>query len=200
MVSATGSYRLRTADGQTHSFEVPELPAPLEITGPWQVHFPADMDVPEQTTIAQLMSWTDHPNETIKYFSGTATYMRTFDLPADRLGAGQIVLLDLGRVEAMAEVRLNGKHLGTFWKPPFVVDIAGAVRPGANALEVKVSNVWLNRLIGDQKYPNGFPGEDHLQFKPHLAADVGIRADNRPVPSGLIGPVRILTTLEIQVP
>ena len=116
------------------------------------------MDVPERLTLDRLMSLTEHPSEAVKYFSGTAAYERAFDLPADRLAEGKRLLLDLGRVEAMAEVLLNGKNLGVLWKPPFIIDITGAAKPGENRLEVRVTGTWRNRLIGDAKYPNGFPG------------------------------------------
>ncbi len=157
-VSAAGSYRVKLAGGQERSFDVSAFPAPLDIGGPWEVCFPAKMDVPERTVFERLMSWTEHPQEAIRCFSGTATYRRTFDLPADRLGDGRSVLLDLGQVESLAEVLVNGRNLGVLWKPPFIVDVTSAAQPGTNTLEVRVTNAWLNRLIGDKKYPNGFPG------------------------------------------
>ncbi|MBN1421199.1 MAG: hypothetical protein JXP34_20670 [Planctomycetes bacterium] len=190
VVSAAGSYRAKLSDGRVLAFEVQDLPAPVEIAGPWEVRFPAGMDVPERTTFDRLISWTEHPSEAIRYFSGTATYARTCAVdPSLRIRAARI-LLDLGRVEGIAEVILNGTRLGILWKPPFVVDATDAVKPGSNALEVRVTNVWRNRLIGDKKYPKGFPGAGDLAFKPRLAVDVGIRADEALVPSGLIGPVR----------
>ncbi len=81
-VSAAGDYRLRLSDGRTRSFQVEALPVPLEISGPWEVRFPANMDVPERLALNSLMSLTEHPNEAVRYFSGTAAYRRTFDLPA----------------------------------------------------------------------------------------------------------------------
>jgi hypothetical protein len=160
------------------------------------------MDVPEHLTLEKLMSLTEHPNEAVKYFSGTATYERTFELPADRLGAGKELLLDLGRVEAMAEVLLNGKNLGVLWKPPFVIDIGGAAKPGANRLEVRVTSTWRNRLIGDTKYPNGFPGAGGAagaqpQFKPYLGVGLKLSRDEAPAPFGLIGPVQVRSTQRV---
>ncbi|MCU0872098.1 MAG: hypothetical protein MUE50_07115, partial [Pirellulaceae bacterium] len=198
-VSAAGSYRVKRADEQTRTFEVPALPEPLEIRGPWQVSFPAGMDVPPRTDFERLMSWTEHPQPAIQYFSGTATYGRLLDLPADRLSESRSVLLDLGRVESLAEVVVNGRHLGVLWKPPFVVDITAAARPGKNTLEIRVTNAWLNRLLGDKQYPQGFPDAGPLQFKPQLAADISNRLSPQPAPAGLLGPVRLLTTERVRI-
>jgi hypothetical protein len=121
-------------------------------------------------------------------------------LPADRLGDGRSVLLDLGQVESLAEVLVNGRNLGVFWKPPFVVDVTIAAQPGTNTLEIRVTNAWLNRLVGDKKYPQGFPAAGPLQFKPLLAADISNRLGEQLVPAGLIGPVRIRTTQRLRVP
>lgn len=199
-VSAAGSYRVVLADGHVRPFEVADLPEPLEIPGPWQVEFPAQMDVPQQATFEQLQSWTEHPQTAVRFFSGTATYRRSFELPADRASADRQVWLDLGQVESLAEVTVNGRELGVLWKPPFVVDITAAVQPGSNRLEVRVTNTWLNRLIGDKQHPQGFSDAGPLQFKPFLAADILHRLGNQPVPAGLLGPVRIRTTQRIRLP
>lgn len=198
--SAAGSYRVVLSDGQVRTFEVPTLPPPLDVNGPWQVGFPAQMDVPQQATFERLMSWTEHPQAAVRYFSGTATYQRSFELSADRLGTDRNVLLDLGQVESLAEVLVNGRNLGVFWKPPFVVDITGLAQPGTNTLEVRVTNAWLNRLIGDKQHPQGFPDAGPLQFKPYLAADISNRLGNQPIPAGLLGPVRIRTTQRVRLP
>ena len=202
-VPAPGAYSLKLADGRTCSFQVEALPAPLEINGPWEVAFPANMDLPERLTLEKLMSLTEHSNEAVRYFSGTAAYRRTFDLPSDCLGAGKRLILDLGRVEAMAEVLLNARSLGVFWTSPFVIDITSAAKPGTNSLEVRVTGTWRNRLIGDAKYPNGFPEAaktgTRLAFKPYLGADLKLRPDETPAPFGLIGPVRVQSAQRVSV-
>jgi hypothetical protein len=191
-------------DQWTRSFQVEALPAPLEISGPWEVRFPPKMDVPQRLTLNNLISLTEHPDEAIRYFSGTAAYQRTFHLPADRLGKGQRLMLDLGRVEALAEVFLNGQSLGVLWKPPFITDITDAAKPGMNRLEVRVIGTWRNRLIGDAKYPNGFPSAaatagGRPQFKPYLGANLKLRPDETPAPFGLIGPVQIRNTQRVSL-
>ena len=143
----------------------------------------------------KLIPWNEHPLEGIRYFSGTAAYEHTFNLPSDRLARDKRLLLDLGRVEALAEVSLNGKDLGVLWKPPFILDITDTAKPGQNSLEVRVTGTWRNRLIGDARYPDGFPGATSPpQFKPWLGVSLNLRPDEPPAPFGLLGPVQLRTT------
>jgi hypothetical protein len=104
-------------------------------------------------TLDKLISWSDHKDPGVKYFSGTATYTKTLNVPPAMLGNERRVYLDLGKVRVMAQVKLNGKDFGILWKPPFRVDITEAAKPGENALEVEVVNLWVNRLIGDEQLP-----------------------------------------------
>jgi hypothetical protein len=89
----------------------------------------------------------------VKYFSGTAVYSKTISVPANLMAKDRRLYLDLGKVQVMAEVTLNGRDLGILWKPPHRVDVTGAVKAGDNALEVKVTNLWVNRMIGDEQLP-----------------------------------------------
>ena len=89
----------------------------------------------------------------MRYFSGTAAYEKEIEIPADRLSAGRELWLDLGAVKNFAQVTLNGRDLAVLWKPPFRVNVTGAAKPGVNKLVVKVTNLWPNRLIGDEQLP-----------------------------------------------
>ncbi|MEI6604519.1 MAG: glycosyl hydrolase, partial [Verrucomicrobiota bacterium] len=150
-----GNHALKTASGAVKAIEVPALPASVALTGPWDLTFQAPVGVPPKTTFAGLFSWPEHPDAAIRYFSGTAIYRKSFELPpAHSNTADRCLLLDLGRVEVIAEVMLNGKDLGILWKTPFQVDVTAAARPGANDLEVRVTNLWPNRLIGDEQFPD----------------------------------------------
>ncbi|MGO9689408.1 MAG: glycosylhydrolase-like jelly roll fold domain-containing protein, partial [Syntrophobacteraceae bacterium] len=100
------------------------------------------------------ISWSEHADAGVKYFSGKATYRKQLQVPPIMLGTGRSLCLDLGEVQVMASVKLNGKNLGTLWKPPFRVDITGATRAGDNLLEITVVNLWPNRLIGDANLPD----------------------------------------------
>jgi hypothetical protein len=154
--------------------------------GPWEVSFPANLGAPATLRLAELASWTANADDGVKYFSGTATYTTTFPALRGWFGPGQRILLDLGVVKDLAEVSLNGRALGVLWKPPFRVDVTGALKPGENRLEIKVTNEWTNRLIGDRAAPAD---------KKVLAA--GGPAGPGPPPalneSGLLGPVTVIT-------
>ncbi|MCL5280799.1 MAG: hypothetical protein M1376_12935, partial [Planctomycetes bacterium] len=149
----SGGYELSTAAGRTLRGEAPALPQPLEIPGPWQLRFPPNAGAPEQVTLEKLVSWSEHSAPGVKYFSGTATYTKTITIPPPMLGQNRHLILDLGNVQVVAEVKLNGKDLGLLWKSPYRVEITGAARPGDNALEVRVTNLWVNRMIGDENLP-----------------------------------------------
>ncbi len=179
-----GKYEATLASGKKLSATVAELPAPLTVEGSWQLSFPPKLGAPAAATFDHLMSWTESADEGVKYFSGTATYHKTVEIPAGGFGAGKKLVLDLGNVKNLASVSVNGKSLGTLWKEPFQLDITAAVKPGVNELEIQVVNLWPNRLIGDQKLPKD-QRITWSSFSPYKAGDPLLS-------SGLIGPVRIL--------
>lgn len=150
---ANGSVTLRTGGGSVLQANATDVPAPEELTGAWNLSFPPNWGAPPSVTLDQLISWTDHTNDGVRYFSGTATYEKTVEIPAERLQPGRELWLDLGAVKNFAEVSLNGQSFGVLWKPPFRVNITAAAQPGANRLVVKVTNLWPNRLIGDEQLP-----------------------------------------------
>ncbi|MBU6411254.1 MAG: hypothetical protein KGR98_12785, partial [Verrucomicrobia bacterium] len=127
-----GRYVFKTASGKTHQIDVPALPSPLKIYGPWKVRFAPHEGAPARVTFDHLISWSQSTNSGVKYFSGTAAYSRTFNVPRDLIGRQRRLYLDLGRVEVMARVELNGHDLGVLWKPPYRVDITRAIRAGRN--------------------------------------------------------------------
>lgn len=138
------------------------------LTGPWTVEFPPKLGAPASVTLDSLISLSERATAGVRYFSGTATYSKTFELPAEKVEPGTRQILDLGGVENIAEVFVNGVNLGILWKPPFVVDITTAAKPGTNRLVVRVTNQWINRLIGDeQEAPDveWCPGEHGLTLK-----------------------------------
>jgi hypothetical protein len=128
-------------------------PDGVELPGPWTVSFPPNKQAPVRIELPELISWTEHPDPGVMYFSGTATYRTRFGF--DRPDAPGPLFLDLGEVKNVAEVTLNGQRLGVLWKPPFRLEVSHALVKGENALEVQVTNLWRNRLIGDEKlYPD----------------------------------------------
>ena len=148
-----GKITYTTTSGVTKSAEVVSVPKPIELSGTWEVSFPPNLGAPHKVKFDKLMSWTDEEDEGIKHFSGTATYKTEFELPADYLKSDKSLELDLGSVAAIAEVIVNGKNAGILWKAPFRMHIDGFVKKGKNILEVKIINLWPNRLIGDEKLP-----------------------------------------------
>ncbi len=165
------------------------VPAPVEtalatIEGPWEVSFQADRGAPAKITLDRLTSWHENPDAGVKYFSGAGTYTKTIQAPAEWFKTGTRLWIDLGDTKNLAEVTVNGKPLGVLWKTPFQVDVTGALKPGANTVRVKVTNLWVNRLIGDQ--------QPDAAKKYTYTTQQFYRADSPLLPSGLLGPVRIV--------
>ena len=126
-----------------------------EISGAWTVHFDPKWGGPETARFDSLVSWPTRTEPGIKFYSGTATYEKTFVLPADFSVTHHAsrIMLDLGDVHELAEVKVNGKSCGIVWCPPWRVDVTDAVKPGENKLQIEVVNFWPNRLIGDASLP-----------------------------------------------
>jgi hypothetical protein len=96
-----------------------------------------------------------HNDDGVKYFSGTASYKKTFT-PPQSLAKNKKIYLDLGAIEIIAEIIVNGKDLGILWKRPFTIDITDALHAGINSLEIKITNQWVNRLIGDEQMNDSY--------------------------------------------
>jgi hypothetical protein len=156
-----------------------------EISGPWTVHFDPKWGGPETAHFDTLTSWPTRPEPGIKFYSGTATYEKTFGLPASAIGYRQsAIYLDLGEVHELAEVKVNGKSCGIVWCPPFRVDLTGAVKSGPNQLQIEVVNFWPNRIIGDASLP---PAQTVTRTNIRkLTAQTPLE------PAGLLGPVQLL--------
>ncbi|MFA6482349.1 MAG: glycosyl hydrolase, partial [Bacteroidales bacterium] len=211
-----GTYEIKTADGKTHTILTDAIPEKNEIAGPWEVNFAAGMGDPGQVMFDKLISWSSHPVDGVKYFSGSATYHKTFQIKIDPDTGNKlkkVIYLDLGRVAIMAGVKLNGKDLGLLWKPPYRVDVTDAVVDGDNTLEVKVVNLMINRMIGDEQLPEDSERNANGTLKkwPQWLEDGRPSPTGRFTftswrlwqkgsalqPSGLLGPVTIQTVLLI---
>ncbi len=121
-----------------------------KLAGPWEVRFPPNWGAPSGVRMAKLASWTESSDPGIKYFSGTAAYTTAVQAPASWFHRGQHIYLDLGKVRDIAEVQVNDVSAGLVWAPPYRVDVTAALKPGANKVEIKVTNEWTNRQIGDR--------------------------------------------------
>ena len=180
--SAVATERVSVAQQQA----VPNtVSAPVALEGPWKVTFQAGRRAPaEAIAFDSLISWTEHPLEGVKYFSGTATYTKTVTLEKAFLKPGQSIDLDLGVVKNVAEVFVNGRAMGVLWKTPFRCDIASAIQAGENKIEIQITNLWPNRLIGDQKLPE----KERVTWCFYKF----YTAESPLLESGLLGPVRLL--------
>ena len=153
----------------------------LQIETPWAVTFQEGRGAPSNATFNTLKSWTESAETGIKYFSGIASYKNTFTFSSSGKG---IYTIDLGEVKNLAEVIINGKSQGIVWKIPFKIKLRDALKSGENTIEIKVTNLWVNRLIGDQ--------QPDVKTKITYTTMPFYRADSPLLPSGLMGSVRIL--------
>lgn len=214
LLTTASQLELAYSDGSRRQINLPALPAAVSVNDPWEVEFTDGRGAPPRATFPKLLSWPEHTDPGIRYYSGTAVYRSTVNLPAAP-APGQIALLDLGTVADIARVFVNGREAGVAWRAPFRVDVTSLLRAGANALEIRVANRWINRLIGDEAIPvpynyqprgvSKFTDGRILQL-PDWLYDPAKRtpaprhsfsvwkhydADSPLVPSGLLGPVKI---------
>lgn len=217
--AAPGEYALRRGAGPKRSVTVSPVAAPQTLSRPWQLRFPADTGAPPAAVMQRLRSLSEHPDRGIAHFAGIVTYRTGFATP--RPSAGQRLWLDLGRVEVASRIRLNGRDLGILWRAPHAIDITDAVAIGENLLEIEVATRWINRLIGDEDLPPdserfaagpGLAGRNAgslktwpqwlLDGKPSPTGRIAFstwnlyRKGDPLVPSGLIGPVRLVVSTE----
>ncbi|MBE7501402.1 MAG: discoidin domain-containing protein [Verrucomicrobiales bacterium] len=180
----------------------PEIQAVQAIVGPWELRFDPRWGGPERITFPQLEDWSTHPEDGIRHYSGIATYRTNFELAPPAAGFSPL-FLDLGVVKNVARVRLNGQEVGIVWTAPWRAKIGSAVKAGTNLLEIEVANLWPNRLIGDAALPaeKRFTRTNVRTYDTLASGTFGCatceerRRTGQPaalLPSGLLGPVRIL--------
>lgn len=182
----------------------PQKTPALTIGGPWSVSFDPEWGGPGKVNFDELDDWIIRPEESIKYYSGIATYTSSFNLPEKEISNRKTkLLLDLGDVKNLARVKLNGKDMGILWIAPWQVEITNSVHPGNNNLEIEVANLWPNRLIGDEQCPddgiknNQWPewltkGEPRTSGRTTFTTAKLYKKDAPLLKSGLLGPVKIL--------
>ncbi len=167
----------------TDESNIPKITPLAELTGPWIVRFDPKWGGPKSAQFESLVNWTTRPEPGIKFYSGTATYTKTFDWKAESGNESADVWINLGEVRELAEVRVNGKPCGIVWTPPFRVNITAALRSGANTLEIDVVNFWPNRIIGDAALP-----AEQRRTRTNVRT---LTKETALMPSGLLGPVRL---------
>ena len=176
-------------------YQQTEMTTTLEVTGPWQVKFqpPKGQGESWQQDFQLLEDWSKHTDARVRGFSGTATYKTTIQVKPEQVGGELRYRLDLGRVEQIAEVRLNGKPLGIVYYKPYTLDAGDAVKAGANELEIEITNTWVNRLIADEALPaEQRQTFDHFNYVSRTKKTI-------PDPAGLLGPVALRAYREVVV-
>jgi len=186
-----GKYQLTANTSRKYEIDVSDEIRPIEIGGSWILKFPPDWGTPDSVRLESLISWTEHPNQGVKYFSGTAVYHKTFEMNDNVLKKDTKYILDLGKVSNIAEIVLNSQALPIQWKPPYRTDVTPWLHAERNELQIKITNLWPNRLIGDQFLPVG-----------QRYAFTNIAKFTKASPlleSGLLGPVKIYIVPQIRV-
>ncbi len=205
-VSENGRYDLKRTNGKNEQLVVQDIPEPITINNSWEVTFPDIKSGSKTLTFPLLLDWTEHENEEIKYYSGTAYYATTFDMKEDFTANNRRFTLDLGTVNVAARIMLNGKDMGVLWMKPHTLDITNALVKGKNTLKIEVTNLWTNRLIGDENFANETGYNVRMDEMPEWYTDnkvpnLGERSSfcaypfyqkgDPLLPSGLLGPVKI---------
>lgn len=208
------------ASGKRNTLVVRQ-PDSLLIKGAWEVAFSPKLEQAFRMTFPELTDISLYKDNRVRYFSGTATYSKTVTLPKSFFENSSRCMLDLGEMNDIAEVRVNGKSAGVVWYPPFKADISHLIRPGENLIEIAVTNNWANRLIGDEQEPADFEwGKDRGEsmgramlaypewfFKNEPRPSQGRKTfniwyyyrNNSPLkPAGLVGPVMLLFESAVQ--
>lgn len=170
----------RPATAAALTVAAPRWSTVAELARGWTLRFDG-LAAPAPQSAAALGSLSDSTDTRTRYFSGTSIYQAGFRLPAGA-APGAPLKLNLGEVGDVAEVVVNGKPAGIAWKRPYEVDIGAWTVAGDNTVEIRVANLWVNRLIGDAQ-----PGADKVTFTaaPTYTKDAPLR------PAGLIGPVTL---------
>tara|TARA_R110002033_G_C3897451_1_gene240041 strand:+ start:29483 stop:32806 length:3324 start_codon:yes stop_codon:yes gene_type:complete len=199
------------SNGKISEIPAIQFPKEIDLSSQWNVEFLKEHNYAANINFDKLTDWKDHENDSIKYYSGTAIYSKSFKVKKKNNHIKYI--LDLGEVNVVAEVSVNGKNAGVLWKAPFEMDITDYLQNDDNQLEVKITNQWGNRLIGDENYPRH---DNHVPLKTNVVGKdlkmPGWYINNQPMPkgarttfsawnfhkkgdelmpSGLIGPVKI---------
>lgn len=185
------------------------------ITGAWDVRLAPDSGTPSRLSLPELRSLRLHSHADVRHYAGTAVYLKSITITGQEMRQGRRIYLDLGRVEVIAELKVNGQAVAVLWKEPFMADITSFIKAGRNQLEIAVTTLWQNRLIGDEQLPQEqqYSRHGYVRQLPewylHEAPKPGARkafsvwkhvtAGDPLLESGLLGPVRLLMPVEILI-
>ncbi len=185
-----GTYTIIWKNGRKQTVTVTGIPGPQPVEGRWEVRFPAGRGAPKQVFFDSLISWTRAREKGIRYFSGIASYRKTFTLDSTLAHVPFGVILDLGTVSKIARIYINGREIQTCWHAPYVTDITAAVKPGKNFLVIDVANVLSNMLTGDASVPEKYK-RTHTNITRGPNAWMWPWKEVPLIESGLLGPVKL---------
>lgn len=156
-----------------------------KLSAAWNVQFDPENGGPVNPVVFdKLISWSQHADSAIRFYSGTAVYKNSFNWTA--ADVGKKIWLELDSVANIASVRVNGQECGILWTRPYRLDLTAAVHTGKNTIEIAVTNTWANRLIGDQALP---------EKKRITRTTAPFRLKDKPLlPAGLLGEVKLVLT------
>lgn len=192
-VYQTGKYTFTWSDGNVSSVEGMVDNNSILLKNNWILNFLSGRGAPETMELSTLKSWTQFDDPAIKYYSGTVKYSNKFVISEDEIAQHKWIL-DLGNVQEMASVKINGQRMQVLWSAPFRFDVSNYVKKGENELEVEVVNMWANRLIGDGKLP-----PEQRTTKTNINKFDAKDAEQLLRPSGLLSPVAIRKFPSIQL-
>ncbi|MFD1316406.1 glycosyl hydrolase [Namhaeicola litoreus] len=212
-----GNYNISLSSGKSWDLSVSDLPEHFEIEGSWDVTFKKENGYGGSIKMDSLVDWKDYPKDSINFYSGTATYVKTITIPQELLKTDIKAVLDLGKVYIVANVWLNNKQVAISWMHPFELDISEYLVSGENTLKIELTNQWSNRLIGDERYPPNDGNYKIEGYRPEgKMPDWYVNNEPRPsgkrttfttapfykqdsplMPSGLLGPVEIKFSKEV---
>ncbi|RPD41239.1 glycosyl hydrolase [Chitinophaga barathri] len=210
LVWQNGTYRL-----DEHEIKVTDKCTVQTVKGPWQLYFEPERGAPANISLPELISLHRHRDFNVRHFSGMVTYKKRIIISPAALQKGKRIFLDLGRVEVVADVSVNGKEAGLCWKEPYRLDITRFIKPGENSLSIQVATLWPNRQIGDEQLPveNVFTPSRYIskmpewfvQNKPNPGRRITFATWNNYKPedplleAGLLGPVRLIIAWEVVI-
>jgi len=183
VTSEPGIYQATNSDGKSQTFVVRTESQAAQILGQWTLSFPDGWGAPPSIPVTRFESWTQSQDAGVRYFSGTGTYRTVLHIPSTLLGPERQLWLNLGQVREIASVAVNGVPVQTMWRAPFVARIDPQLHAGDNALEIQVTNLWPNRIIGDLQ-PLATVHYAHTNVRAYTK-------DSPLLPSGLLEPVTL---------
>lgn len=190
----SGSWRMYWSDGNVSSFnELEDSQTSKTFCSPWTIEFKKQWGFPEKLTLDSLISWSDFPDERIRYYSGSADYTNTFELNDEEIKDKKIQL-DLGNVQEIASIKINEENAGIAWIAPFIVDITPYVKAGQNNVIITVTNSWVNRLIGDS-----YLTKEKRYTQTNIVKFEGEDKESYLRKSGLLSPVKVFITKKIKL-